>query len=61
MDDAAEPHRQACRGQRSALPTAPAFAHKLHSLLPPVIEDPNTELHPGWLTAADRMTPRVSY
>ena len=28
-------HRPACRGQRVALPTAPAFAHKLHSLPPP--------------------------
>jgi hypothetical protein len=25
------PHRPACRGQRCALPTAPAFAHNLHS------------------------------
>jgi hypothetical protein len=28
-------HRPACRGQRFALPTAQAFAHKLHSLPPP--------------------------
>ena len=27
-------HRPACRGQRCALPTAPTFAHKLHSLPP---------------------------
>lgn len=27
-------HRPACRGQRFALPTAPAFDHKLHSLPP---------------------------
>jgi len=26
-------HRPACRGQRYALTTAPAFDHKLHSLL----------------------------
>jgi len=28
-------HRPAYRGQRFALPTAQAFAHKLHSLPPP--------------------------
>ena len=27
-------HQPACRGQRCALPTAPTFAHKLHSLPP---------------------------
>lgn len=27
-------HRTACRGQRFALPTAPTFDHKLHSLPP---------------------------
>lgn len=34
------PHRQACRGQRCALPTAPAFAHKPHSLRPLLVSDP---------------------
>lgn len=34
MDDAPTAHRAAYRGQRCALPTAPRFAHKLHSLLP---------------------------
>jgi hypothetical protein len=29
------PHRRAGRGQRFALPTAPAFAHKLHRAPPP--------------------------
>jgi hypothetical protein len=28
------PHRRTCSGQRYAVPTAPAFAHKLHSLQP---------------------------
>jgi hypothetical protein len=33
-------HRPACRGQRGyTLPTAPTFAHKLHSLPPPSMED----------------------
>ena len=32
VDDAPAAHWRACRGQRYALPTEPAFAHKLHSL-----------------------------
>src|SRR4051812_22364339 len=34
------PHRRACPGQRCALPTAPAFAHKLHSLRPVSVSEP---------------------
>jgi hypothetical protein len=33
VDDAAAPHRRAGRGQRCAMPTAPAIAHKLPCLL----------------------------
>ena len=39
-------HRPACRGQRDALPTAPAFAHKLHSLPPPSMKPKPQRLRP---------------